>query len=770
MTVDTLDAGRPRPFVQAETEEEARARRMHNMAVRMNTEPPRGHANLTQIVMWRRCIPRDLKLSVAELIARGALTWDDVFQDGNVVWAIRPIIGWRFLPEAQAYLVKVQRAFEDMAKAKAEGVANLMPTHRMDEVQAEHVRAWEAELEAECDAHDKADAERTAQVQRALADGTIEALMHDPRLRSIRQRYDARYDAERKVDAALELARMPAALHRAVAHQRQHAHCADRQRVTMQDLAVAHLKWQPAREQLVQMALGEPIALTDEQRARRPLGAQHDEDHDSAAGGANDDTAGAGADAAVGAEGRVACGSAEAAPAGAADGAATGGGGGGGGSSLFAELDLVMAAAGVDGLTPYEVARAAQIKANRLKMVQLGLVSPAEPGGSLLVGQPVNAKRTRAQLHTGERRTAAEARNAARELFTELRRSGRPTGKPVKYTPSVFPSRAAAPSDDSDGNGSSESDSEGGDGSEAAARRRGTRSSSDGDGTSSSSDGESDDDSSEGSDDSAAQPRRGARATRIGGASARKRGAAACATSSAARAAAAAAGGGARARGGGSERKPVLGRALQCPHPGCAWTFDIKHVLEEHIRTHTGEKPFACTVAGCGQAFAKSGDLTTHIRTHTGEKPFACTVAGCGQAFATSSHLTEHIRTHTGEKPFACTVAGCGQAFAKSGDLTKHIRTHTGEKPFACTVAGCGQAFAQSSHLTKHIRTHTREKPFACTVAGCGQAFATSSHLTTHIRTHTGEKPFACTVAGCGQAFATSSHLTAHVRRKHTAR
>jgi len=95
MTVDTLDAGRPRPFVQAETEEEARARRMHNMAVRMNTEPPRGHANLTQIVMWRRCIPRDLKLSVAELIARGALTWDDVFQDGNVVWAIRPIIGWR---------------------------------------------------------------------------------------------------------------------------------------------------------------------------------------------------------------------------------------------------------------------------------------------------------------------------------------------------------------------------------------------------------------------------------------------------------------------------------------------------------------------------------------------------------------------------------------------------------------------------------------------------------------------------------------------------
>ena len=67
--------------------------------------------------------------------------------------------------------------------------------------------------------------------------------------------------------------------------------------------------------------------------------------------------------------------------------------------------------------------------------------------------------------------------------------------------------------------------------------------------------------------------------------------------------------------------------------------------------------------------------LLDHMRTHSGDRPFHCDV--CGRGFSQKNHLTRHTMIHTGERPFSCEF--CGRGFYRKDKLTRHRRTHTGE-------------------------------------------------------------------------------------------
>ncbi|KAM0786429.1 hypothetical protein ACM66B_001893 [Microbotryomycetes sp. NB124-2] len=211
-------------------------------------------------------------------------------------------------------------------------------------------------------------------------------------------------------------------------------------------------------------------------------------------------------------------------------------------------------------------------------------------------------------------------------------------------------------------------------------------------------------------------------------------------------------------------------KKFKCTYEDCDKAYTRPVRLEEHLRSHTGERPFACTE--CDATFQRDSHLKAHQRTHlpASAKSYEC--QECDRKFWTGQHLRKHVEVMHRGKTYDCSE--CDASFRKHHLLRAHVaEAHSapGTLPFKCEHDGCDRSFKQLTHLKTHLKTHNLDR-YLCAHPNCldkpldARRFGTWSALQKHTKD---DHPPTCPHEECqGKTFTTSRGLRKHLQGVHS--
>ncbi|XP_067422376.1 zinc finger and BTB domain-containing protein 40 [Emydura macquarii macquarii] len=202
----------------------------------------------------------------------------------------------------------------------------------------------------------------------------------------------------------------------------------------------------------------------------------------------------------------------------------------------------------------------------------------------------------------------------------------------------------------------------------------------------------------------------------------------------------------------------------------CGKGFRQANGLSIHLRTfHNIEDPYDCKK--CRMSFPTLQEHRKHIHEVHSREYHPCTA--CGKVFSAPSLLERHMVTHVGGKPFSCEI--CDKAYQQLSGLWYHNRTHhpdvfaaqnhRSSKFCSLQCSSCDKTFASTTAHKKHVKAeHADVKFHEC--EKCKELFPTLALLQVHVKCrHSGTQPFRCLY--CAASFRFPGALQHHVTTEH---
>ena len=269
----------------------------------------------------------------------------------------------------------------------------------------------------------------------------------------------------------------------------------------------------------------------------------------------------------------------------------------------------------------------------------------------------------------------------------------------------------------------------------------------------------------------------------------------------------------------GSDRK-----MLECPK--CKFKTRRKESLHQHLRTHSSERPYKCTL--CEYAASYTGGLTRHHRSVHSFSKILLECLKCKFKTRDKTGYKVHMNTHSSSEPFLCEYCDnysssfkgnvvshmnvmhknirptirthhaceyCDYSTQRKVSLNIHLRIDHGTGPtklLKCTE--CEYSTCIKRSLLMHMRSHSSDKLFSCNICGhqanfvgnlkkhlktkhglgaiqtlychlCQYSTCNTSHLKRHISTHSDSRPFPCNM--CDYNARHKGNLVRHIKKVH---
>ncbi|KAL1249348.1 hypothetical protein QQF64_020353 [Cirrhinus molitorella] len=171
----------------------------------------------------------------------------------------------------------------------------------------------------------------------------------------------------------------------------------------------------------------------------------------------------------------------------------------------------------------------------------------------------------------------------------------------------------------------------------------------------------------------------------------------------------------------------------------------------------------------CDKVFTKNFDLQQHIRSHTGEKPFQCIV--CGRAFAQKSNVKKHMQTHK------VWPAGVHSTASRMPITVRVLPLNSGENSQQTEEEGQEQAIEEQDAEVQETQGSAEGKQSCGTNQNkqiilvdssyqcqfCSAKFSTYFQLKSHMTQHKNEQVYRCVVKSCSQTFQKLDQFLEHI-------